>query len=86
MVNGSTTLLPLAPETSRAPVQPPIQDEPEVRIEPALLQKIGELTADGVILLAGAMQEYGADGVMAACTREQGGVLIVQLYQLQQTP
>ena len=78
-MNGNHAALRLvAPETPTTPVPPPAPEDPIER-------RIGELTADAVIVLTTGMREFGADGAMAAPTREQGGELLVKLYEIRQS-
>lgn len=81
--NGNHAPLPVLELAKPHPA--PCVAQVEVRTETALERRIGEVTADGVIMLTAAMQDFSADGALAARTREQGGELFMRLYQLQQS-
>ena len=74
------------PSLPEAPTTPaPAPDNSADKLDPALLRRIGEVTADSVLMLADGMREYSADGAMAARTRVRSGELLLQLYTLQQS-
>ena len=78
-MNGASALKLVTSELTSTPAAPP--PTPETPVE----RRIGELTADACLILTTGMQEYSADGAMAAATKERSGELLAELYQLQQS-